>query len=493
MTLNRGSQRAIIAIFFSLLAVVYAVAWFLPAISLDHDGAGYLVTARAIATGQGYTIESLPSPIPQTNFPPLFPAVLALFTLVSRQTQWLKLLPLACTAGWLVLTRKLLLKMGASRNGAMFLLGLTAASPAVVFLSTNLLPESLFALLVTAALLALLEERALLAGAFVGLATLTLTAGAPLIVACILTLVVRLRFRGALILAAVAMAIAAPWFGWSLAHVTHDGSHTSYAASNILTGLAANEKLVVAGRNLLLLLTSPFWLLAGLRNGISVVGTIVILTWCFYVRRQLVPDLFVVLYCLGLLCRISPPELPVAAILPLVLWIVWRVFRLMGNREALAALVLIAAAFPLWADATRILRARVSGYFAIEGAPADDWNEMQRLFGFIRANTAPDGILLANLDGTFFLNTGRKAIRGFAPNGYDLFYAARQSAATPDQLSNAIERERVNYVVLTPDRGLAESASFHKSVEALERGGVVEPVSIPGVSRDYRLFRVTTH
>jgi len=493
MTLNRGVQRAMIAVFFCVLAVVYAAAWFLPAIGFDHDDAGDLVTAGAMATGHGYTIESLPVPVPQTNFPPLFPAVLALFMLVSRQTQWLKLLPLACTAGWLVLTRRLLLKMGASRNGAMLLVGLTAASPTVVFLSTNLLPESLFALLATAALLALLDERALLAGVCAGLATLTVTAGVALIVACILTLVVRRRFSGALILAAVAMAISAPWFGWSIAHVIHDGNQAGYAASNILTGLAANEKLIVLSRNLLSLLASPISLLTGLSGVFSVIGTIVILIWCFFVRRQLVPDLFVVLYGLALLCRISPPERLVAAILPFVLWIVWRVFRLIPNREALAALALIAVVSPLWADAIRMFPARANGSFAIRGMPADSWNEMQRLFVFIRANTPPDSVLLANLDGVFFLNTGRKAVRGFMPDGFDLFYSARQSAATPDQLSNAITREQISYVVLTPDLGMAESASFHKSVEALERGGIVEPVGIPGESRDYRLFQVITH
>jgi hypothetical protein len=491
MTFNRGAQRAMIAIFFSMLAAVYGVAWFLPAIGLDRDDAIHLITAKAIAAGHGYTIESLPHPIPQTSEPPFFPAVLALFTLVSPKAQWLKLLPLAYTTGWLVLTRKLLLKMGASKNGALLLVGLTAASPAVVFLSTNLLPESLFGLLVTAVLVALLEERALSAGVFAGVATLTQTAGVALIAACILTLVVRRRFRDAAIFAAVAMAIAAPWFGWSLAHVTHDAFPASYAASDIITGLAANEKLIVLSRNLLFLLASPFSLLTGESNIFSVAGTAAVLIWCFIVRRQLVPDLFVALYCLMLLCRIAPPERLVAPILPLVLWIVWRVLRLMATREALAALVLIVAAFPLWEDAIRVLPSRANGYFAIEGASPDNWNEIQKLFAFIRDNTAPGSILLANPDGAFFLNTGRKTTRGFVPNAFDLFYAARQSAVTPDRLSNAIARERVNYVVLTPERGLAESASFHKSVEALERGGVVEPVSVPGASRDYRLFKVT--
>jgi len=466
-----------IAIFFCALAAVYAVAWSLPAIGFDHDDAGYLVTANAIAAGHG-----------SSHYPPLFPALLALFTFVSKQTQWLKLLPLACTAGWFAMTRKLLLKMGSSTNGALLLVGLTAACPTVVFLSTNLLPESLFALLVTAALVTLLEERAFLAGLFAGFATLTQAAGVALIVACIVTLVARRRLRGAAIFTAVAMGMAAPWFGWALAQPGQDGS---YLASNILTGLAASEKLVVLTRNLLALLGSPFSLLTGFTNILLVVATIVILISCFIARRQLVPDLLVALYCLVLLCRISPPERLVAPILPLVFWIVWRVLRLIATREALAVLVVIAIGFPLWADAIRILPARKDGYFSIAGVPADKWADMESLLGFIRANTLPDSVLLANLDGTLFLNTGRKTFRGFVPNAFDLFYGARPSAVTPDRLSNAIVRAKIDYVVLTPDPGLPESASFHKSVEALERGGVVEPVSMPGAPRDYRLLKVT--
>jgi uncharacterized membrane protein len=382
--------------------------------------------------------------------------------------------------------------MGASWNGALLLVGLTAASPTIVSLSTNLLPETLFAVLVTAALLSLLEERALLAGVFAGLATLAQTAGAALILACILTLVVRRRFRSSAIFAGVAMLMVAPWFGWSLARVAHNSYSAGSAslASSIFSGLAASEKLIVLSHNLLLLLASPFSLLTGFTNTFSVVGTILILIWCLFVRRQLVPDLFVALYCLMLLCWTRPPERFVAPILPLILWIVWRVFRLIKAQEALAALVLIGALLPLGANAARIPSARANGYFESAGVPADNWNEMRKLFSFIRDNTEVNSVLLANQDGEFFLNTGRKAIRGFAPNGFNLFYAARQSAVTPDQLSNAIVQAHVQYVVLTPDRGLAESASFHKSVEALERGGVVEPVSIPGITPDYRLLKV---
>lgn len=466
-------MRAIIAIYFAALAVIYAIAWRSPAIGQYRDDAVYLVTAKAIAAGHGYRIESLPEPVPETQFPPLFPALLALFTLVSQQLQWLKLLPLACTAGWLLLTRKLLLKMGASPNSALLLVGLTAASPAIVLLSTNLMAEPLFALLMTAALLMLLADHAWLAGLFAGLATLTRIAGVPLIAACIVILVARRRFRSAVIFAAVAMLMAAPWFGWSLAHPGN-----TYLSSNILTGLPASEKLVVLGSNFVSLLASPFALITGYSaNTIATVITVVIVVWSLIARRQLLPDLFLAFYCMALLCWVWPPQRFVAPILPLILWIVWRAFRGMKPREALAALVLIAAILPLVANATRKSSTR-------------DQAEMQKLFAFIKAHTDPASVLLANQDAVFYLNTDRKAIRGFVPNGFDLYYAARQSAITPDRLSNAIRQSHVSYVVLTPDTGFAESAAFHESVAALERGAVVEPVDMPGESRDYRLLRV---
>ncbi|HTA45210.1 MAG TPA: hypothetical protein VK789_22335 [Bryobacteraceae bacterium] len=477
MTLNRGVQRAIIGTYFAALAVIYAIAWLAPAVGLARDDAAYLLTARAIATGQGY---------PQTQFPPVFPGLLALFTLISQQTQWLKALPLLCTAGWLVLTHKLLLKMGASRNDAFLLVGLTAASPMVVFLSTNLMAESCFALLMTAALLALLEERAWLAGCFAGLATLTRIAGVPLIVVCMLTLVVRRRFRSAIIFAAVATIMAAPWFGWALAHPSN-----TYRGWNVLTGLAASEKATVLGRNIGWLFATPFSLLSGFSNIFGTWIFIAVLAWSLFVRRQLLPDLLIVLYSLVLICWTWPPERFVAPILPLVFWIVWRVFRLMELREALAALVLIFCLLPVAADVIRLPATRSSGYFPVSGQIVDDWPEMQKLFTLIRAHTSPEDVLLANMNDVFYLNTGRRTIRGFNPTGFELFYSPRPLIVTPDGLTHAIREAQVRYVGLTPDQGMPESAAFHRSIEALERGGVLETVIAPGLSRDYRLLRVT--
>jgi hypothetical protein len=492
MTLNRGAQRAIIASYFAVLVALYAMAWFLPAIGLFQDDAGFLVTARAIAAGHGYVIDSLPHPIPQTQLPPLFPALLALWGAVSQHALWLKLLPLACAAGWLTLTRSLLLKMGASRNGSLLLVALAAASPTVIFISTNLLPETLFAFLVTVTLLTLLEEKAFAAGAFAGLATLTEASGLALIAACIFTLAVRRRFRSAAVFALVAIVITAPWLGWSLAHATHDAVKTegSHLASNIFTGLAASEKLIVLSHNAVDLLASPLALVTGFSNVFSGIGAVAILLWCLFVRRQMVPDLFVGLYCLALLCFTSPPQRFLAPVLPLFLWMIWRALRLIKAREALAALVLITMVVPFWGDATGMIAAYDRGSFAADGPAPDKWNELQKLYSFIREGTPGDSVVLANMDALLFLNTGRHALRGFAADRYELYYGARRSPVTPDQLSKSIVEAQVKYLVLTPDEGLPESPSFHRSVEALQRGGVVEAAGVPGLAAGYSLFRI---
>ena len=133
----------------------------------------------------------------------------------------------------------------------------------------------------------------------------------------------------------------------------------------------------------------------------------------------------------------------------------------------------------LYFCAVRVYPAVTRGAVAAETGEPDNWHEMEKLFSFIRSTTPDDAVLLADLDPVFFLNTGHITVRGFTP-----------PVATPDQLVTAIRRDRVSYVVLTPDVDLPESASFHRAVAALERGGVLEPVDVPGLTDGYRLLRL---
>lgn len=493
MILSPRAIRVFVIALFVMAAAVYLIGWQAPAIGLAHEDGLNLVAAKAIAAGHGYTIESLPQPVPETSIPPLWPAVLALFTLVSGQAQWLKLAPLVLIAGWFAVTFRLLRKMGASPEAAAMLVVVTAFAPTSAFFGTNLLSEALFALLTAGALLMVVEDHPLAAGILAGLAMLTQTAGAALVAASILVFAIRGRFRGAIIFAAAAMALAAPWFGWSLSHAAGGPgvSIGGYTGETILTALPANEKLIVLTHNFLALFESPFELLTGITSIYALIGTGLLLAVCLWFRRQLVPDLFVAFYCLMLLIKIEPPLLSVIPILPLVLWMIWRVLRRVRFAEPLAACLIILLALEVTEDVRRVHIALTTREFPPTSVAGDEWPEMRKIFTWVRANTSPDDVLVADPAPLIWLETGRKAAPGFVPNGYALYYSALRDVVTPDELTTAIDRSRAAFVVMTPDRDFAEGPSYRSSVLALERGGVLEPVAIPGLAAGYRLLRVT--
>jgi hypothetical protein len=439
---------------FVLLAVLYGIAWFAPAIGLAYsDGASLAMAVAHKSNGS----------------PPLFPALLALFALVSRQAQWLKLAPLLCTLGWLALTRRLLTKMGATQECGWMLIAITAASPTVLYLGTGLFAEPLFAFLITGCLLQLLEDKPLSAGMCAGLATITMTIGATLIVACLFTLVAHRRTRNAAIFACSSMVFAAPWLGWVLAQQGGPGEQ-----------LHVSEMTLLLGKNAMLLAASPFTLLSGYASLYPGLLTAVALLIVLVRRRQFVPDLFFGFYCAALMFRTVPPLHAFVPVLPLFLWMLWRVART-GRFAVIARTTALLMVLPaLWFCAVRVSPA----------AAPDNWHEMEKLFSFIRSTTPRDAVLLADLDPVFYLNTGRTTVRGFTPDSYRSYYAPPGSLVTPDELMAAVRRDRISYVVLTPDRDLPESTSFHRAVAALERGGVVEPVDVPGVKDEYRLLRV---
>ncbi len=435
----------------AVLAVLYAIAWFSPAIGLEYREGANLMQA---VTGHV-----------ETN-PPLFPWLLGLFALVSRQPQWLKLLPLVCTMGWLALVWRLLEKIGAGRACAWTLVAIAAASPAIEHLATGLYPEMLFGLLAIGCLLALLNERPILAGVAAGLATITMTSGAVLIAACLLTLITYRRLRAAVMFLVPAMLFASPWLGWYMAHGGMPAAK-----------LELSEWSLLLWKNAMWLAAAPFTAMSGYATNYPGLLTALALLIVLIRRRQFVPDLFFGLYCIALLCRTEPPVYAFAPVLPLFLWMLWRVvrrgrFRLISQ---IAAYGLIAPA--LWFGGRQALQ-------------PTGWSDMQKMFAVIRAHTPPNATLMADLDPVYYLNTNRTTFRGFTPNGFRTWYAPPRPLVTPDQLYAAIPAHHIDYVVMAPDREVPEAAFYNDSIEALERGEQVEPVELPELPAGYRLLKV---
>jgi hypothetical protein len=217
------------------------------------DDGVYLITARALATGEGYTLTHLPGSPPAVHFPPLWPALLApiwraapefpvnlaIFGLVN---------PLLAAAG-----AGLACAFGMRRLRLHPALGAAAATlfaltlPAMV-LSSVLFAEPLFLVLVIAALFAAHRAESAapvgagapgapsaavattgattgtaagaIAGAIAGAATLARSAGLALVAAVAVALVTARRTRAAAAALCAALVIVAPWHWWSAAHAT---------------------------------------------------------------------------------------------------------------------------------------------------------------------------------------------------------------------------------------------------------------------------------
>jgi len=147
----RHAPLLMAGIAFLLLAPQYWIALLTPATGIYHDDSIYLITARSLAQGHGYLIESLPAVLPQTKYPVLFPALLSLVWRMApdfpANLPFLKLIPLLAALGWFYASFRLLLTLSLPPLAATAVVCLLAASPQVIFLSTAVLSETTFALL----------------------------------------------------------------------------------------------------------------------------------------------------------------------------------------------------------------------------------------------------------------------------------------------------------------------------------------------------------
>jgi hypothetical protein len=131
----------------------YYLAWSTPSFGIVHDDGIYLVTAKALATGRGYRIISLPREFAQTKYPILFPLLLSfvwrLDPVFPQNLALLKLVPLLSTVAWAMGLFCLARRIAIPRPHALCLASLLLAFPWVVSFSGLLRSESLFAALST--------------------------------------------------------------------------------------------------------------------------------------------------------------------------------------------------------------------------------------------------------------------------------------------------------------------------------------------------------
>ncbi len=132
-------MKKIIIIIFAM-AVIYGLSLH-PYIDGGGDDAGYIILARSIVSGQGYTNIEFPQPTPHALYPPFFPLMLsALMVFFGENVLILKLIPLFSSLAC-VYVLWLIFKEDANKN-YFWAIGLFALSPLTLIFGTEVLTEA---------------------------------------------------------------------------------------------------------------------------------------------------------------------------------------------------------------------------------------------------------------------------------------------------------------------------------------------------------------
>jgi hypothetical protein len=503
--LKRSSPAIVLILAAILLAPSYWVALHTPATGIYHDDSLYLITAKALAEGRGYTIESTPQAMPQTKYPVLFPALLAIVWKLSPQFPanliYFKLIPLLATLIWLVLSFHLLKRQTGNALFAAGVIALTASSSTVVFLSSAVLSETTFAALTTGSLMLWLRHQRtgkqsdlVLAAALAAAAFHTRTIGITVIGAGLAALLLSKKYRAAFEFGLVCVTATLPWFIWQFIHRGAYDPYLSqanyYTKYNILLSFSWGQKIQIALKNLLFL---PFSLQALFdQPWAAVLGVVAIpfaIRGVYLAKLPLVVRAFI-WFTIGIIVLWAwPPLRFLIPVLPVLIWAVW-----MGVPGKFRPLFLVIILILFWVSSYACLKyskqALSTGLWYPLKHSQNAWRDFERQLDWIKQNTEQHSLIQSNVDPTIYLFTGRKAIRGSFRNASLAWYLdEKEPLGSPTDFEEILSKNDVDFVVSTPWPWFFESELFAKLVAANTNS--LQPVH-KGESGNFVIYRRMT-
>ncbi|HVZ17427.1 MAG TPA: hypothetical protein VG897_09950, partial [Terriglobales bacterium] len=158
---KHGTKRLILlaaAAFAAVLVPLYLFAISRPSVGIIHDDGIYTVTAKSLAEGRGFRIESLPDNPAQTKYGPVYVAVLAfiwrLFPCFPTNLLLLKMTTAAFLIPWMCCSYAALTRLFClPREAAAWICVITASLPWCITSAASLMSDLPFAVLVMLSIL----------------------------------------------------------------------------------------------------------------------------------------------------------------------------------------------------------------------------------------------------------------------------------------------------------------------------------------------------
>jgi hypothetical protein len=507
-----------------------------------HDDSIYVTTAKALATGQGYRIISLPYEPAQTKYPPFYPFLLSLiwkaFPQFPQNLIPMMMLTIAATLGFLAISFRYLVKHGyASRWQATVVVILAAVNWRTMVMATTLYSEAVYALVSVVALYLADEyeqqDRGRTAGVVVGVAIgityLTRSVAITLLIGMVLNYALRRQWRKVLIPVAVASLFVVGWALWTRAHqTTAEGINVAYYTNYfghinyVIHSLQDQNGMSKAGVVLYLLsrnvfiftLVSPMVVILGvdftMAKFFGFVSLFILAGFIRQIRTRLrLLHIYIVLYiAMNSIVPFPSYDRYFIPLLPFILmFVVGEATRLMvlirseltknGQviRQASAALIgfalLISAGTVLYNQSSELFGRvnAVSLQKTAEPAPED-----VEAIAWINEHTNPSDVLVCYHDPVYFLFTGRKISRSLPMREWiDWREGKVPVEAIQDLFLRLVNEDNGRYLVVTStDYGIEDQTGQYQAI----RDGIIDrhpetfmPVfySEDGLSRIFRV------
>jgi hypothetical protein len=205
----------------------------MPEFGKFHDDGLLMVSAKSLATGQGFRILSLPGEPAQTKYPILYPLYLSIIWRINPKfpdNLWLaRLFNWILLIGCLALSWIYLRKEGFSEFRTIVLVALLGLNPYMILFGTNTFSEVFFLCWLLAAFLLARREGmhwAILAGAAAGCAYLSRTAGIALVISMPAWFLWKRDVRRAIAFTAGMIPFIFGWMLWSRNNILHTADQT---------------------------------------------------------------------------------------------------------------------------------------------------------------------------------------------------------------------------------------------------------------------------
>jgi hypothetical protein len=476
------------------LATGIAVVDALP-VGVVADDAFYVILARSSATGQGYRALNVPGLPAGTHFPPGYPALLALVSIVTPAfpasvAAFKALNAVFLAAASVLVTRLLHRRVGAGPWWSVSVGVVTAVSVPLLILSNLVLSELCFIAFALALLLsleALADEpqpawRVALLGLAIGACALVRTHAAVLLPAAAIILGARRRWRDVALLAGAAALCLVPWQLWMARHAgvlpaPMLGMYDSYAGwwlrgvRELGIGMipATFAKTTAETGTMLAVLFSPVRSPLARSATLVALASLVIAGGIAAWRRIPVTLLFVAGYLAIVLVWPFQTARFVWAIWPLLLGLVAVGGWAAAVRSTWRPLARVALLFALAWIAAGYARYEVRG---VRGAW---WSSLGRAntpriatsVRWVAAHAAPGDVVATENEGAVYLYTGHQAVPVIAltPGQYLREPSPRENAL--NGLAPVLEAYPVRSVVVT--HGKAEEAARFLAAAAPNR------------------------